>query len=136
MSAAAIIIRTVPRARCDVTFVIGPMRIRSSGPDCRTSPPHVDFSGVFEAARAAGLTLLGYADQAGFLLGAGFAGIYEERLRELDIGSPSALALSAEAKRLTLPQAMGEQFKCIAFGRNYDRLSAFVGVDQSRRLVA
>ena len=97
---------------------------------------HVDFSGVCEAARAAGLTLLGYADQARFLIGAGFADIYAGRHRAAGAGSPQAMALAAEARRLTLPGDMGEQFKCIALGRNCDGLSAFAGGDQSHRLAA
>ena len=97
---------------------------------------HVDFSGVCEAARAAGLELLGYADQARFLIGTGFAEVYAEWHAKLKIGSPPALALAAEAKRLTLPQEMGEPFKCIAFGRHANALSAFSSGDQSHRLVA
>ncbi len=97
---------------------------------------HVDFSGVCEAARAAGLTLLGYADQARFLVGAGFAEIYAGRHREAGAGSPQAMALAAEARRLTMPGEMGEQFKCIALGRNCNGLSAFADGDQSHRLAA
>lgn len=97
---------------------------------------HVDFSGVWEAARAAGLTLIGYADQARFLVGAGFADIYAGRHREAGAGSQEAMALAAEARRLTMPGEMGEQFKCIALGRNLGGLSAFADGDQSHRLAA
>lgn len=97
---------------------------------------HVDFSGVCEAARAAGLALLGYADQARFLIGAGFADLYAGRHREAGVGTPRALALAAEARRLTMPGAMGEPFKCIALGRHCGGLSAFAEGDQSHRLAA
>ena len=46
------------------------------------------------------------------------------------------MALAAEARRLTMPGEMGEQFKCIALGRNLDGLSAFADGDQSHRIAA
>ncbi|MEW5790910.1 MAG: class I SAM-dependent methyltransferase [Pseudomonadota bacterium] len=75
---------------------------------------HVDFSAVAAAGERAGLTLLGYASQAQFLLDAG--------LREVLMASSSPdsavqMALANQVKRLTLPSEMGELFKVLALGR-------------------
>ena len=86
---------------------------------------HVDFTLVADAAEAAGLEVLGYSDQAGFLLQAGLPALYAERLETVGVGSKEAMALAAETRRLTMPQEMGEQFKVIALGRNVPQPSAF-----------
>ncbi len=72
----------------------------------------VDFTAVAEAAVDAGLEVAGFGTQAAFLLGGGLAA-------ELDSAAPErALALSREAKLLTLPGEMGEHFKylCLMSG--------------------
>ena len=86
---------------------------------------HVDFTLVAESAQREGLDVLGYSDQAGYLLEAGLPEIYPKRLAAAGIGSPAGMALAAEARRLTMPQEMGEQFKVIALGRNMPRPTAF-----------
>ena len=97
---------------------------------------HVDFSAVSDAAREVGLKLLGYLDQARFLIGAGFGEIYAERHASAGLDSPQAVALANEARRLTMPQEMGEQFKVIALGSGCRAPAAFANQDQSYRLVA
>ncbi len=75
---------------------------------------HVDFTAIAEAGHGAGLDVLGYANQAGFLINLGLG----ERLatrREQD----EALGLRAAGavQMLISPNEMGELFKVIALGR-------------------
>lgn len=78
---------------------------------------HVDFSAVADAARAAGLDLLGYTTQAHFLLGCGLDRLLQQAAVRLE---PLALAqLMQRAKQLILPQAMGERFQVMALGCNF-----------------
>ena len=95
---------------------------------------HVDFSAIAEAGVATGLELMGYLDQAHFLLGAGFAEIYAARHAAAGVGSAAAIALANEARRLTMPEEMGEQFKVIALGKGCGAPSAFAAQNQSYRL--
>lgn len=76
---------------------------------------HVDFTAIAEAGVASGLTLLGYANQAQFLINCG--------LTELMARTPpddvrAYLPLAAQAQKLTSPAEMGELFKVIAFGKD------------------
>src|SRR6266853_783220 len=74
-----------------------------------------------EAALAANLTLSGFATQAGFLL----AGGLEALVAEADDSARRA-RLAGEARRLVLPEEMGEAFKFMALTRGYDSpLSGF-----------
>ncbi len=94
---------------------------------------HVDFSAVAEAARGAGIEVLGYTSLAQFLVGAGLM----RWIGQPPAGPEAALKLANEVKRLTLPQEMGEVFKVIALGRGMQRpLSAFRDGDRSGRLSA
>ena len=80
----------------------------------------VDFTRIAEAALAADLTLAGFATQAGFLLAAGL----EALVAEAD--SAQRARLAGEARRLVLPEEMGEAFKFMALTRGYDSpLSGF-----------
>jgi SAM-dependent MidA family methyltransferase len=75
----------------------------------------VDFTGVAAAALESGLTVAGFATQAGFLLGLG--------LERLVAAAPSELErarLAGEARRLILPEEMGEAFKVMALTRGCD----------------
>jgi len=75
----------------------------------------VDFTRVAEAADAADLEVLGYTTQAAFLLGNGIETLVA---RQAD---PLARARAAsEARRLLMPDEMGEAFKVIALGRGLD----------------
>lgn len=73
----------------------------------------VDFTSVAEAALDAGLTLLGYATQASFLLANGI----EARLQAAMQADPGgAMRLAAQARMLLLPSEMGTSFKAMAIG--------------------
>lgn len=90
----------------------------------------VDFTGVAEAADAAQLDVLGYATQAAMLLGLGIeaqvSAAADERTR---------IMRAAEARQLLMPEEMGEHFKAIALGRNFDApLAAFAYQDLRDRL--
>jgi SAM-dependent MidA family methyltransferase len=80
----------------------------------------VDFTRVAEAADSAGLEVLGFANQAAFLIGAGMESLLttEMQLAGDDARAPARLA--GEARRLMLPGEMGEIFKVIALGRGYE----------------
>ena len=75
----------------------------------------VDFTRIAEAALAAGLTVSGFATQAAFLLATGLEGLVAEG----GDGGPRA-RLAGEARRLVLPEEMGEAFKFMALTRGYD----------------
>jgi len=95
---------------------------------------HVDFTALAEAGTDAGLVLLGYGAQAGFLLGNRLTELAQARMadcqRELE-----RIAVAQQVKTLTLPGEMGERFQVIAFGSDYDRaLQGFTGQDLTHRL--
>jgi SAM-dependent MidA family methyltransferase len=72
----------------------------------------VDFTRVAEAAEAAGLTVAGFATQAAFLLGGGL----EEFVAAAEEPRERA-RLAGEARRLVMPEEMGEAFKVMALSR-------------------
>jgi len=72
----------------------------------------VDFTRVAEAALAAGLEVSGFATQTAFLLGSGI----EELVSRAGEGSERA-RLAGEARRLMMPEEMGEAFKLLALTR-------------------
>jgi SAM-dependent MidA family methyltransferase len=81
----------------------------------------VDFTRIAEAALAANLTVSGFATQAAFLLASGLEGF----VAEADDGAQRA-QLAGEARRLVMPEEMGEAFKFMALTRGYDSpLSGF-----------
>jgi len=91
---------------------------------------HVDFTAVAEAAVAADMDVLGYTTQANFLLGSGLAEMMATNDGETDSENESLmkqhLRLNHEIQLLTSPAEMGELFKVIALGKNYDHpLSGF-----------
>jgi SAM-dependent MidA family methyltransferase len=71
----------------------------------------VDFTAVAEAAVAAGLDVIGYAPQAQFLLG---GGLDLELQGFASLPTKTQIELSGQVKMLTLPDEMGENFKCMA----------------------
>jgi SAM-dependent MidA family methyltransferase len=75
----------------------------------------VDFTRVADAALAAGLQLNGFATQAAFLLGCGI-----EQLVEQASDGIERARLAGEARRLLMPEEMGEAFKMMALGRDLD----------------
>jgi SAM-dependent MidA family methyltransferase len=74
----------------------------------------VDFTRVALAGYAAGLEVLGFATQAGFLLGAGIEVLLGQARDPIE-----QARLSGEARRLLLPGEMGEAFKLLALGRDF-----------------
>ncbi|MDB5810286.1 MAG: hypothetical protein JWN94_2408 [Betaproteobacteria bacterium] len=77
---------------------------------------HVDFTALATAAQISGLQLLGYANQAQFLINCGITDVLAGTPAE----NPAAyLPQAAEAQKLLSPAEMGELFKVIAFGKNY-----------------
>lgn len=74
----------------------------------------VDFTAVAEAASASGLQVLGYADQASFLLACGITELLEQRINR---GDADPTGLAQQAKKLLLPTAMGTRFKFIVLGK-------------------
>lgn len=75
---------------------------------------HIDFTAIAEAGGASGLELLGYSNQAQFLINCG--------ITDLVARTPASdarvyLPLAAQVQRLTSPAEMGELFKVIALGR-------------------
>ena len=90
----------------------------------------VDFTRVAEAAVAADLTVGGFATQAAFLLAAGL-----EELVAQAADAAQRARLAGEARRLIMPEEMGEAFKFMALTRGYDApLSGFGLQDLSRLL--
>jgi SAM-dependent MidA family methyltransferase len=78
---------------------------------------HVDFSAVAHAGREAGLAVLGYCNQAQFLVNCGVTEVLTEA-QESD--TRTRPRLSAEADKLLSPAEMGELFKVIALGRGIE----------------
>ena len=93
---------------------------------------HVDFTAIAKAGTESGLSLLGYASQALFLLGCGMEDV-AARIDPTDVRVH--LQFTNEVKKLTLPHEMGELFKVIALGRNVDApLAGFRLQDRRGRL--
>jgi SAM-dependent MidA family methyltransferase len=90
----------------------------------------VDFTRVAEAAACGGLEVSGFATQAAFLLALGLEGIVA--------GAADAVGrarLAGEARRLVMPEEMGEAFKVMALARGYDTpLQGFTLQDLRRQL--
>ena len=75
---------------------------------------HVDFSALADAAREAGLDVLGYATQAQFLVNCGITDV----LAEANVENALHYApIAAQAQKLLSPAEMGELFKVLAVGR-------------------
>jgi SAM-dependent MidA family methyltransferase len=88
---------------------------------------HVDFTAMAQAARSAGLEVLGYTSQASFLLDCG--------LLELLRGAPQSASVTAGALRLLSEAEMGELLKVLAVGRGVrGPLRGFASGDRSHRL--
>jgi SAM-dependent MidA family methyltransferase len=86
----------------------------------------VDFTRVAEAADGAGLEVLGFTTQAGFLIGAGMEPLLSGEMLAAGDDERRRARLAGEARRLMLPGEMGEIFKVIALGRGYhEPLSGF-----------
>ena len=94
---------------------------------------HVDFSAVAEAGIDAGLTLLGYATQAQFLINSGITRLLQQQ--KIVQNARDGFALTSGVQKLLAPSEMGELFKVIALGRGIDGpLAGFAAGDKSRLL--
>ena len=92
----------------------------------------VDFTAVAEAASDAGFGVLGYASQAGFLLGNGIERMIADAMA-VDPAQGARLALQARA--LLLPGEMGVRFKGMALGLDPEAaLVCFADRDERHRL--
>ncbi len=76
---------------------------------------HVNFSDVAHAGLDAGLQLAGFTTQAQFLLGTGLTDLLQQTRQA---HPEDEVTLLAAVRQLTLPTAMGEQFKVIGFNQN------------------
>jgi SAM-dependent MidA family methyltransferase len=89
----------------------------------------VDFTAVAEAGVAGGLTLEGFTTQAAFLAGNGLAGMLQEG------GSTAGIMQAQQARRLLLPEEMGERFRVLGLSRDLaPALDGFGLVDLANRL--
>lgn len=93
---------------------------------------HVDFSALAQAAADAGLEVLGYTNQAQFLVNCGITDLLgEEDASDVRRYAPRA----AEAQTLLSPAEMGELFKVLALGRGIGApLRGFTAGDRSHTL--
>ena len=92
---------------------------------------HVDFTAMALAAQDAGLEVLGYMSQAGFLLG---CGIGELLMRTDPEEAVRFLPQSKAVQKLVSPAEMGELFKVLAVGRDVELPAALLQADRSHRL--
>jgi len=93
---------------------------------------HVDFSALARAATESGLDVLGYANQAQFLVNCGITELLAE---ENPADAKRYLPAAAAAQKLLSPSEMGELFKVLAVGRGVTRpLLGFSSGDRSHAL--
>ena len=78
---------------------------------------HIDFTAMADAALEADMKVIGYTNQASFLMG---AGLMELAAVGEDIDLQEQMEMASQIKKLTLPHEMGELFKVIGFSKNYD----------------
>lgn len=76
---------------------------------------HVDFTAVAKAAFDQGFDILGYCNQASFLLGCGI-----DKLVQGQEDIALAYNYAQQIKKLTMPSEMGELFKVIGLGKKLD----------------
>lgn len=93
---------------------------------------HVDFTAVAEAGFDAGLDVLGYTNQAGFLINCGIGELLAARQ---ETGGEQALRAASAVQMLLAPREMGELFKAIALGKGIAApLLGFARGDRSHTL--
>jgi len=90
----------------------------------------VEFTRVAEAADASGLTVSGFSTQAAFLLSCGI-----EELVGAAQDDVSRARLAGEARRLLMPEEMGEAFKAMALTRDLDIPLAGFALQDLRHLL-
>lgn len=93
---------------------------------------HVDFTAVAEAGFDAGLDVLGYTNQASFLINCGIGDLLAARQ---EAGGEQALRATSAVQMLLAPREMGEMFKAIVLGKDIDvPLLGFAHGDRSHTL--
>lgn len=93
---------------------------------------HVNFTDIAETGIDAGLELVGYTNQAFFLINSGITDLLAQHAPEK---VRDYLPLSGQLQKLTSPAEMGDLFKVIALGKNMQHtLSGFARGDLSRSL--
>ena len=92
---------------------------------------HVDFTAMALAAQDNGVDVLGYMNQAAFLLG---AGIGELLLRTSPDDAMRYLPQAGAVQKLLSPAEMGELFKVLIVGKDVTLPDAIVRADRSHRL--
>ena len=92
---------------------------------------HVDFTAMALAAQDAGLEVLGYMNQAGFLLGCGIGDLL---LRTDPNDAVRYLPQSKAVQKLLSPAEMGELFKVLVVGNEVELPETIARADRSGRL--
>ncbi|MFC5460339.1 class I SAM-dependent methyltransferase [Massilia niabensis] len=92
---------------------------------------HVDFTAMALSAQDAGLEVLGYMNQAGFLLGCGIGDLL---LRTDPNDAVRYLPQSKAVQKLVSPAEMGELFKVLVVGNEVELPDAILRADRSGRL--
>lgn len=93
---------------------------------------HVDFSALARSAHEAGRSVLGFTNQASFLLSLGLLDLIESDGWAMNAES---ISRAQQVRRLTLPSEMGETFKVLAVGSRVEfPLPGFSLSDQRYRL--
>jgi SAM-dependent MidA family methyltransferase len=90
----------------------------------------VDFTRLAEAGLTAGLDVEGFATQAAFLLASGI-----EAMMGAAMSDRERVRLAGAARRLMLPEEMGEAFKVLALTRGLDTPLAGFALQDLRRLL-
>ncbi len=92
----------------------------------------VNFTALAESADSNGLNVCGYTTQAYFLIACGLEKLIGD-ITSKDIKSQTEIG--HQARKLTLPEEMGEKFKVMALSKNYTSpLLGFSVMDQRVRL--
>jgi SAM-dependent MidA family methyltransferase len=94
----------------------------------------VDFTALAEAGNSAGFGVAAYMPQAQFLIGAGLQQVFEQ-LQPAD--ERGRLQLAQQAKKLMLPEQMGERFQAMLLARGLEALplpAELLAADQGGRL--
>ena len=92
---------------------------------------HVDFTAMALAAQDAGVDVLAYMSQAGFLLGAGIGDLL---LRTNPQDAMRYLPQANAVQKLVSPSEMGELFKVLVVGKGVELPAPIAGADRSHRL--
>ncbi|MHB1059408.1 MAG: class I SAM-dependent methyltransferase [Rhodanobacter sp.] len=96
----------------------------------------VDFTALAEAGNSGGFGVAAYLPQAQFLIGAGLQQVFEDAQAHV-ADEHGRYRLAQQAKRLMLPDQMGERFQAMLLARGLDALplpAELLAADQGGRL--